>query len=107
MTYSTSATRWNHGIQGHREGCAEGNAAPGAGLEGAPRVSKRSTELLFYGIRLVCFLEKSLFIDVFGALYHRRVATGTLLVIIILLACGLHSQSASSFQTNDLDNNKH
>ena len=32
------------------------------------RVSKRSTELLFYGIRLECFLEKSLFIDVFGTL---------------------------------------
>ena len=36
MTYSTSATRWNHGIQERREGCAEGKAAPGAGLEGAP-----------------------------------------------------------------------
>ena len=46
-----SATRWNHGIQGHREGCdeaPEGKAAPGAGLEGVPRVSKRSSKLLFY-----------------------------------------------------------
>ena len=68
MTYSMSAIRWNHGIQGRREECAEGKAAPGAGLEGAPRVSKRSTELLFYRIRLVCFSEKSLFFDMFGTL---------------------------------------
>ena len=49
-----------------------GKAAPGAGLEGAPRASKRSTKLLFYGIKLVCFSEKLLFIakhnDVFGTL---------------------------------------
>ena len=38
----------NHGIQGRKEGCAEGKAAPGAGLEGVPRVSKRSSKLLFY-----------------------------------------------------------
>ena len=50
------------------EGCAERKDSPGAELEGAPRVSKRNTELLFCGIRLVCFSEKSLFIDVFGTL---------------------------------------
>ena len=52
MTYSTRATRWNRGIQGHREGCAEGKAAPGTGLEGirmgAESVKKRSSKLLFY-----------------------------------------------------------
>ena len=59
----------SHGIEARREGCAEGEAAaPGAGLEGVPRVPKRSTKLLFYGIRLVCFSEKSLFIDVCGTL---------------------------------------
>ena len=41
-------------------------AAPGTGLEGVSRVPKRSTKLLFYGINLVRFSEKSLFIDVFG-----------------------------------------
>ena len=85
MTYST---RWNHGIQGHREGCAvapEGKAAPGAGLEGVPRVSKRSSKLLFYWIRLVCFCVSQQYcssLTCLPPLLHRRMATGTLLVII-------------------------
>ena len=80
----------NHGIQGRVQ---RGKAAPGAGLEGAPRVPKRSTKLLFYGIRLVCFSEKSLSFDVFGtypfSITVAHVAASTLLVQINGLSIGV------------------
>ena len=62
-------------IQGriYREGCAEEESRldRALGWKGASRVPKRSTKLLFQGKRLVCFSEKSLFIDVFHGVWHR------------------------------------
>ena len=86
MTYNTSATRWNHGIQGRREGCAKGESRPGRWIRrGAASLKKKfKITVLFNTVgvflsnivgSLTCFAPY---------LYHRRMATGILLVFIII-----------------------
>ena len=65
----------NHGVQGCRERCAEGKAAPGAELEGARAVSakKKFKITVLWNKVYVLLRKRSLFIDVFGTLPLRGV----------------------------------
>ena len=73
----------NHRIQGRREGCAEGESCgPGRWVGRGAENAKKKYKITVLWNKVGVFLRK-IVVHLAPFLYHRRMAMGTLLVIII------------------------